>query len=65
MIKEFIQKAIKVYPHTYTGDSLEKLNTLLSEGWKVKHITLSFEGKDGAKIYDYILEKQLQTQNNG
>lgn len=51
------QMIIKVYPHTYTSDSFNKLIQLLEKGWLVHSTILSFEDKSGGKIYDYILQR--------
>lgn len=48
----------KLFPHTYTGNSFERLQNMLKERWIVKFITSSLTDKDGSIVYDYILEKE-------
>ncbi len=56
------QKAIKVFPHTYTNGGLKELNNELSKGWYVKQVVLSVQDNKGNHIYDYILEREKSTQ---
>jgi len=49
------QHAFRLYPHGYTGNSLNELNNFLTNGWR---IVLSFEEKyDENRFWVLILEK--------
>lgn len=54
--EEVEHTALKVYPKNYTGNSFERLNEMLKEGWTVKQVVPENPAADYI-IYVYILER--------
>lgn len=54
-----VQRVIRIFPHGWSGNSVFELNSLLSEGWKVKIVVTANHSEKGDIISDYILEKEI------
>lgn len=52
-------KAFRLYPHGWTGNSLGELNKLLSEGWVVKFIIPENQATDKNGCNVLILERKI------
>ena len=52
---EMENKAIRVYPRGYTGNSIKDLNDLFDKGWAVKIVVP--ESNSDSIVYQYILER--------
>jgi len=52
-------KAFRLYPHGWTGNTLQDLNDLLSQGWVVKLVIPESRSgnKDGCNVL--ILERKI------
>lgn len=57
--------ALRVFPHGWTGNSINELNGFLKDGWEVKKVIACNKRTDGDIINDYILFKYIDSPSGG